>query len=127
MRGAFEQAGVLTSLMKDFRRLTYTKIGDPLKFDFGYRMGDEIKLFHAVPLKAERGAGDHAGIAVSEDCAGIAQTAQAHPSLTAVVDDGIDLDRNEKCRLHSVRWRKKGYRWRLQRRCRPLRKVRGWN
>ena len=30
----------------------YTKTGDPLKFDFGYRIGEEIKLFHAVSLKA---------------------------------------------------------------------------
>ena len=30
----------------------YTKPGDPFKFDFGYRVGAEIKLFHAVSLQA---------------------------------------------------------------------------
>jgi hypothetical protein len=53
MRDSFEKAGVL-SLLKAVPAEPYTKPGDPFEFDFGYRVGSEMKLFHAV----------------SEDCSG---------------------------------------------------------
>ena len=52
MREAFERAGVWKLLMHGIPVAPYTRHGDPFKFDFGYRVGDEIKLFHAVSLKA---------------------------------------------------------------------------
>ena len=51
MRDAFEQAGVLRFILP-VPVAPYTKPGDPFQFDFGYRVGGEIKLFHAVSLKA---------------------------------------------------------------------------
>jgi hypothetical protein len=95
MRGAFEQAGVLASLMKNVQAAHYTKIGDPLKFDFGYRIGDEIKLFHAVPLKAGVEQAIMLASRYPKIALGIAQTIQAHSSLTAVVDDDLDRTRDE--------------------------------
>jgi len=48
MREAFEQAGVWKNLMHGIPVSPYTKTGDPFKFDFGYRVGNSIKVFHAV-------------------------------------------------------------------------------
>lgn len=90
MRGAFEQAGVWTSLMKEIPAAPYTKPGDPFKFDFGYRVGAEIKLFHAVSLKA---GVEHAIMLAARYpklATGITQAIEANASLTAVVDDDLD-------------------------------------
>jgi DUF3037 family protein len=95
MRDAFEQSGVWTLLMKDIPVAPYTKPGDPLKFDFGYRVGETIKLFHAVSLKANV---DQAILLASRYptiANSIAQMNNAFPSMTAVVDDALDRGRNE--------------------------------
>jgi len=95
MRAAFEQAGVWTLLMKDIPVAPYTKPGDPLKFDFGYRVGDTIKLFHAVSLKASV---DQAIMLASRYPAiadGISQVNRVLPLLTAVVDDALDRGPDE--------------------------------
>jgi hypothetical protein len=95
MRDAFEQAGVWPLLMKDIPVAPYTKPGDPLKFDFGYRVGDTVKLFHAVSLKtgvdqAIMLASRYPTIANS-----IAQINKALPLMTAVVDDGLSRESDE--------------------------------
>jgi DUF3037 family protein len=90
MRDAFEQAGVWPLLMKDVPVAPYSKPGDPLKFDFGYRVGGEVKLFHAVSLKASV---DQAILLASRYpviAKSMAHMNQVTPSLTAVVDDGLD-------------------------------------
>jgi hypothetical protein len=51
MREAFEQAGVVKFVLP-VPVAPYTKAGDPFEFDFGYRVGGEIKLFQAVSMKA---------------------------------------------------------------------------
>ena len=95
MRDAFEQSGVWTLLMKDIPVAPYTKAGDPLKFDFGYRVGESIKLFHAVSLTATV---DSAMLLASRYPAianSIAQINKAIPLMTAVVDDALDRSRDE--------------------------------
>jgi len=95
MRDAFEQSGVWTLLMKDIPVAPYTKPGDPLKFDFGYRVGETIKLFHAVSLKASV---DQAILLASRYptiANSMAQMNKAFPLLTAVVDDAQDRGRHE--------------------------------
>jgi hypothetical protein len=95
MRDAFEQSGVWTLLMKDIPVAPYTKPGDPLKFDFGYRVGETIKLFHAVSLKASV---DQAILLASRYptiANSIAQLNKALPLMTAVVDDALDRGRDE--------------------------------
>ena len=64
-----------------------------VKFDFGYRVGETIKLFHAVSLKTNV---DQAMVLASrypKIASSIAQMNKAASVLTAVVDD--DLDRGE--------------------------------
>jgi len=89
MRGAFEQAGVWTSLMKDIPAAHYTKPGDPFRFDFGYRVGAEIKLFHAVSLKTSVEQAIALAARYPKIADGIRQKIQANPSLTAVVDNDL--------------------------------------
>jgi hypothetical protein len=95
MRDAFEQAGVWTLLMKDIPVAPYTKPGDPLKFDFGYRVGERIKLFHAVSLKASVDQAIMLASRYPAIASGIAQTSKAFPQMTAIVDDGLDRGLDE--------------------------------
>lgn len=95
MRGAFEEAGVWTSLMKEIPAAPFTKPGDPFKFDFGYRVGAEIKLFHAVSLKASVEQAIMLAARYPKIARGITQTIQANPSLTVVVDDDLDRTQSE--------------------------------
>jgi|SRR5579863_263957 len=95
MRDAFEQAGVWTLLMKGIPVAPYTKPGDPLKFDFGYRVGDEIKLFHAVSLKASVEQAIMLASRYPKIADSMAQLSKIVPSLTAVVDEGLNRDPDE--------------------------------
>lgn len=90
MQTAYEQAGVWTSLMKEILAAPYTRAGDPFKFDFGYRVGAEIKLFHAVSLKTSVEHAIMLAARYPKIAQGITQTAQLIPSLTAVIEDDID-------------------------------------
>ena len=95
MRGAFEEAGVLRLMMDGVPVAPYTRPGDPFKFDFGYRVGGEIKLFHAVSLKASVEAGVLLAARYPRIAQGIAGVAGASALLTAVIDDGLDRGQDE--------------------------------
>jgi Protein of unknown function (DUF3037) len=89
MRDEFDKAGVLV-LLNAVPAEPYTKPGDPFEFDFGYRFGSEIKLFHAVSLKA----GVESAVLLAARYPRIApvmsKVAEAAPVLTAVIDDNLD-------------------------------------
>ena len=94
MRDAFERAGVL-QLLSAVPVAPYTKPGDPFQFDFGYRVGGDIKLFHAVSLKA----GVETAVTLAARYPKIAPVMEkmtsATPKLTAVIDDDLDRGREE--------------------------------
>jgi hypothetical protein len=92
MREAFEQAGV-GELVLPVPVAPYTKPGDPFQFDFGYRVGGEIKLFQAVSLKASVDAAITLAARYPRIVPVMSKMVQAAPSLTAVIDD--DLDRGQ--------------------------------
>jgi|SRR5271165_2464523 len=89
MREAFEGAGV-AKLLTAVPVAPYTKVGDPFKFDFGYRVGSEIKLFHAVSLKAGVESAVTLAARYPKIARVMAQVTQATPLLTAVIDDELD-------------------------------------
>ncbi len=93
MREAFEQAGV-AKLLLPVPVAPYTKPGDPFQFDFGYRVGGEIKLFHAVSLKASVDAAVMLAARYPRIAPVMSKVAGAAPALTAVIDD--DLDRGQE-------------------------------
>ena len=94
MRGEFQRVGVLT-LLSAVPAEPYTKAGDPFEFDFGYRFGGEIKLFHAVSMRASIDAAVTLAARYPRIMPPMAQATGAAPMLTAVVEDGLDRGRSE--------------------------------
>ena len=94
MRSEFEKAGVL-ALLNAVPAEPYTKPGDPFEFDFGYRFGGEINLFHAVSMKTSVDAAVMLAARYPKIMPRMAQVTGAAPMLTAVVEDGLDRGRSE--------------------------------
>ncbi len=94
MRDEFQKTGVL-ALLSAVPAEPYTKMGDPFEFDFGYRFGGEIKLFHAVSMRS----GIDSAVMLAARYPSIAPTmariTEAVPTLTAVVEDDLDRGRSE--------------------------------
>lgn len=95
MTDAWKQAGVWKFLMHGIPGAPYTKAGDPIKFDFGYRVGNQIKLFHAVSLKKTVSLAVMLAYGYPQIANGMTQLIQARPALTAVIDDDLDRGRDE--------------------------------
>jgi hypothetical protein len=93
MREAFEQAGIAKFVLP-VPVAPYTKPGDPFQFDFGYRVGGEIKLFQAVSLKAGVDAAVLLAARYPRIVPVMSKVVGAAPALTAVIDD--DLDRGQE-------------------------------
>jgi hypothetical protein len=95
MREAWEEAGVLR-LLSAVPVAAYTRAGDPFKFDFGYRVGGEIKLFHAVSLKASVDGAVMLAARYPRIAEGMLQAKDPiAPALTAIVDDELDRKKDE--------------------------------
>ena len=96
MRAAFEHAGVwrLPQMRKRIAVAQYTRPGDPLKLDCGYRPNGVVKLFHAVSLAAEVDSAKVLAFSFPLIAEGIHKKEKAKTELTAVVED--DLDRKDE-------------------------------
>lgn len=94
MRDEFEKAGVLP-LLNAVPAEPYTKPGDPFEFDFGYRYGSEIKLFHAVSMRASVDSAVMLAARYPKIVPMMAQLTATTPLLTAVVEDELDRTRSE--------------------------------
>jgi hypothetical protein len=88
MRDEFESAGVLT-LMKPIPAAPYLMPGYKFEFDFGYRVGEEIKLFHAVSMRAGADSGIVLAALYPKISTGMARVG-ASSTLTAVVETQPD-------------------------------------
>ena len=89
MRTAFEDVGVL-DLLSAVPAEPYTKPGDPFEFDFGYRVKSEIKLFHAVSMRAGVDSAVMLAARYSKIAPVMAKIVSATPMLTAVIEDSVD-------------------------------------
>jgi len=94
MRGEFEKAGVL-GLLSAVPVAPYTKPGDPFEFDFGYRIESEIKLFHAVSMRASVDSAVMLAARYPKIAPTMERAVGAVPMLTAIVESGLDRSRNE--------------------------------
>ena len=90
MKQAFADAGVLELVQQNMDVIKYTGQGDPLRIDFGYRIGSAVKMFHAVPVAANVDQALALGYRFSRVNAGMKEE-QLQPSLTAVVDREMQL------------------------------------
>jgi len=95
MREEFEQAGVWKLLLHGVPVAPYTRAGDPLNFDFGYRVGDSMKFFHAVTLKASVDQAMMLAARYPAIASKMAEKNKVTPYFTAVVDDSLDK-KNER-------------------------------
>jgi hypothetical protein len=95
MKEAFADVGVLDLMQRDLDVMKYTGLGDPFRIDFGYRVGGAVKMFHAVSLAVNVDQALALAYRYSRIEAGMRQE-QLQASLTAVVDDGLSLLREEK-------------------------------
>jgi len=95
MQNEFQRAGVWDMLMHGVPVSAYTKPGDNFKFDFGYRVGNAIKLFHAVSLKRSVDTAVMLAYRYPVISRRMAEVTKANPLLTAVVDDRLDHDNEE--------------------------------
>src|SRR6185437_5798076 len=71
----------------------YTRPGDPLRIDCGYRPNGVIRLFHALAISTEPDSAKILAFTFPLLAEGIKRLDDAKTDLTALVED--DLDRSE--------------------------------
>jgi hypothetical protein len=94
MRTEFERAGVWDLLRKRIAASQYTRPGDPLRIDLGYRPNGVIRMFQAVSLEAASGTGLSSGLETAKALAfsapgliaGVERVEKAALELTAVIE-----------------------------------------
>lgn len=94
MRNEFEQAGV-SGLLNPVPAEPYTKPGDPFEFDFGYNAGSEIKLFHAVSMRASVDSAVLLAARYPKLRPKMEELTRVSPLLTAVVEAQLDRSRRD--------------------------------
>jgi hypothetical protein len=90
MRDSFQQAGVWDLMRKRIPVEQYTRNGDPLKLDCGYRPNGVVHLFHAVSLATSVDSATLLALSYPKIREGIARVENAKTSLTAIVEDNLD-------------------------------------
>jgi hypothetical protein len=94
MRSAFEETRVWDRLEHDIEVARYTRPGDPLKIDCGYRSQGKFKMFHAVSLRRGSDPAKILAYTFSQLCEGMLREEKIKAELTAVVED--DLNRADE-------------------------------
>jgi len=100
MQSHFERVGIWELLIHGVRIADFTRSDDSFRFDFGYRLGKALKLFHGVSLQRSV----NAAIEVASKFQTLSRTKNENktfdPMLTVVVDD--DLDRHEERVMYTL-------------------------
>jgi hypothetical protein len=90
MRTEFEHAGVWDLLRKRIAASEYTRPGDPLRIDLGYRPNGMVRMFHAVSLEPGAGSGLEMAKVLAFSAAGlragVERVDRAQLELTAVIE-----------------------------------------
>jgi len=106
MRSEFERAGVWDLLRKRIAAQDYTRPGDPLRIDLGYRPNGVIRMFHAVSLEPGLDTAKVLAFSAAALRAGVERMERAELELTAVIEpaarvgaNGDELERLEAYRF----------------------------
>jgi hypothetical protein len=96
MRGEFERAGVWELMRKRIAAAEYTRPGDPLRIDAGYKPNGVVRMFHAVSLEpgvemAKVLAFSAAGLRI-----GVERVERAQLELTAVIEPAARLGASDE-------------------------------
>lgn len=86
MRTQFERAGVWELMRKRIPAASYTRAGDPLRIDCGYRPNGVIRMFHAVSLEGDLDAAKVLAFSARAMREGVRRVEQADLELTALVE-----------------------------------------
>jgi hypothetical protein len=86
MRTQFEHARVWDLMRKRIPASTYTKPGDSLKIDCGYRPNGVVRMFHAVSLSGDVELAKVLAFSSPSLRAGVARVENAELELTAIVE-----------------------------------------
>lgn len=86
MRSEFERAGVWELMRKRIAASDYTRPGDPLKIDAGYRPNGVVRMFHAVSLEPGLEMAKVLAFSVAGLRAGVQRVEKAELELTAVIE-----------------------------------------
>ncbi len=86
MRAQFERAGVWTLLRKQIAASDYTRPGDPLRIDCGYRPNGVVRMFQAVALEGDAEAAKVLAFSARGLKEGVARIENANLELTAIVE-----------------------------------------
>ncbi len=90
MRRAFEGAGVWGLMSKRIPVARYTRAGDPLKIDCGYRPNGVLKLIQAVSLESDIDGAKVLAYSYPAIRTGIRRVENADVELTAIVEPDLD-------------------------------------
>jgi hypothetical protein len=96
MRGEFEKAGVWDLLRKQIAASQYTRPGDPLRIDAGYRPNGIIRMFHAVSLEPGVEMAKVLAFSAAGLRAGVERIEKAGLELTAVIEPAARVGATEE-------------------------------
>ena len=86
MRTEFERAGVWDLMRKRIAAASYTRPGDPMRIDCGYRPNGVIRMFQAVSLEGDSELAKGLAFSVPQLMEGVRRVENADLELTAVVE-----------------------------------------
>ncbi len=96
MRAEFERAGVWDLLRKRIAASEYTRAGDPLRIDAGYRPNGLIRMFHAVSLEPGLEMAKVLAFSAASLRAGVERVEKASLELTAVIEPAARVGATEE-------------------------------
>lgn len=91
MRMEFERVGVWDLLRKRIAAADYTRPGDPLRIDVGYRPNGVIKMFHAVSLEPGLEMAKVLAFSAAGLRDGVQRNEKAELELTAIIEPASKL------------------------------------
>jgi len=91
MRTEFERAGVWELVRKRIAASEYTRPGDPLRIDVGYRPNGLIRMFHAVSLEPGVEMAKVLAFSAAGLRSGVERVEKAQLELTAVIEPAAKL------------------------------------
>jgi hypothetical protein len=96
MRTEFERVGVWDLLRKRIAASEYTRPGDPLRIDLGYRPNGLIRMFHAVSLEPGVEMAKVLAFSAAGLRAGVDRVEKASLELTAVIEPAARLGASDE-------------------------------
>ena len=91
MRAEFEHAGVWDLMQKRIAAAAYTRPGDPLRIDAGYRPNGVIRMFHAVSFEPGLEMAKVLAFSSAGLRAGVERVEKAQLELTAFIEPAAKL------------------------------------